>query len=334
MSKELLQIKSIKLLIDANLPISHTVKMLYLQKIINKRQYTEIIEKSNKGFDTVNVLVETIICQKWSKIYLFFSNHHTPSYALDMTFNLCTASNAIKKNFFKKLTYPVLLFLGSYIFLFAAKTTLFAKLFEIANSMRISTETLYTCYIIISSIFYLFTTVFILIIAIICIFVLNHFQYINDKKMRSFLKIPLIKQTWQKYETYYFLMFFSTLVERGVSTIETFLYFKKYNPNRYLNYTIESCIISLANGLDLPQVIESQTFFTDVFKRIVELGYSSGQLCEALDFYQKSFEQELSNKIIRFANFLQYSLFALTALIIIFIYYSMLVPLLDITTQF
>lgn len=326
-------LRPLQSLLESGYPSNQVIQLLYYQSVFTTQQYMRVLKQVDQGEDIVNVIIETCLNKEVSRLYHFFKLFNTPSESIGITYDLLFKRHQTKQLFFSKLWYPLVLFVLAYLFVAASKFFLFEKLFDLVLSLGVSNANLIICSMILTVVFYLMNILIIVSISLVIVLLLFHKQFISCDQLNQLSKFWLIKKLITAYTTYYFLVYFNALIKYHVSTQHIFTMLKEQMPDKILSITVENCEACLVSGASITQAVDSQLFFDHYFKKVFSLGYHSGHLEKTLLEFQQHYQNALETKFVHIASTFQYLLFLLTGLIIVFIYYSMLMPLFDITTQ-
>lgn len=249
----------------------------------------------------------------------FFIN--ITSLADSITCALCLQKfqNNMKSKLLKESMYPV------FIFIFAFLTMLFFQGFVIPQLLlSFDTAQSDTSTMIMITIMRFITFAFIIILA--CIIALC--LCMKFKKLPEFFYIRIRRFGITKAFVSYQLAGYCKEMERfGLSTRKIFSFLLQVKENYFFHACVNDIFLSIEQGIDFIEVLESQFDLNEMFCLCYRIGAKSNTLQQTLDDFIKLQEQQFIKQMKRFSMLIQSISYSFVAILVIFVYQIMLVPL-------
>lgn len=100
--------------------------------------------------------------------------------------------------------------------------------------------------------------------------------------------------------------------------------------NPYMSARICKCKSLLENGIGFSEAILTSHIFTKKYTSMITIGFRTGSIVQVMDYISKDYEENIEEELTHFISFLEPSLVLFMALIIGFILFSFLMPLIGI----
>ena len=103
--------------------------------------------------------------------------------------------------------------------------------------------------------------------------------------------------------------------------------------NPYMSARICKCKSLLQNGIGFSEAILTSHIFTKKYASMITIGFRTGSMAQVMDYISKDYEESIDEEITHFISILEPSLVIFMALIIGFILFSFLMPLIGVMTS-
>ena len=103
--------------------------------------------------------------------------------------------------------------------------------------------------------------------------------------------------------------------------------------NPYMSARICKCKSLLANGIGFSEAILTSHIFTKKYTSMITIGFRTGSIAQVMDYISKDYEESIEEEMTHFLSILEPSLVIFMALIIGFILFSFLMPLIEIMSS-
>lgn len=154
------------------------------------------------------------------------------------------------------------------------------------------------------------------------------------KPITYYLKLPLLKNIIQTYYSLKFAFYFSRYSAYFQSFFDTIEYFYKSCRNMDLKIVLDEIYFQLKDGSDLQSIIQNAPYFTNSFKQFFYMVILSKQNFKVLDDYCEMTFKQIQNYLKRLTNFILAIIYLCTGIYIMNLYSLMIVPVLEITSNF
>ncbi|WP_353855250.1 competence type IV pilus assembly protein ComGB [Bacillus sp. Bos-x628] len=153
------------------------------------------------------------------------------------------------------------------------------------------------------------------------------------EKLRMMSRLPIMYKGMQLMHTYLFSLQLSGLLQAGLSVYESLQAFKQQNYLPFLQEISEQMIKDLRKGETMEAQIGQYPFFERHFAAVIKHGEASGMLARELYTYSQFLLENAELKIEKWVLWLQPVIYGLTALLILIVYLSILLPMYQLMDQ-
>lgn len=227
-----------------------------------------------------------------------------------------------RENFFKAVSYPLLLLVFLIVILIGMRLFLLPQL--LASGM-IGADDLSV---------QLITFVPIIGLGIIFLLLLLIFAWQTWGKRHTYLvrfrflaKVPLIGNLFSNYYSAYFALEWGKLFQQGLELNQIIECLLVVDGKSLMQELAADLKIRLAQGNTLAEELERYPFLTKEFSRIVFQGEARGNLAKELLTYSQLVWRRFFNQLEFLVSWLQPLVFLIVALLIVSLYLTMLLPL-------
>ncbi|BBB32466.1 type IV pilus assembly protein PilC [Thermotomaculum hydrothermale] len=176
--------------------------------------------------------------------------------------------------------------------------------------------------------------VFELITVLLGIGFLKHFMSTDKGRVfyeKAMLKIPLIKNIWEKYVTTQFSRTLAILLEGGTPAVQALETLAYSNPSVILSKKLNKSIKMVKDGKPLSEALNSTEFFDPINLDMIKIGEETGSLTTMLKNSAEFEEEELSTLLANITSLVAPFVLLLMGAIIAFILISMYLPLFEVS---
>lgn len=155
----------------------------------------------------------------------------------------------------------------------------------------------------------------------------RHFTSTGDGRAwwdRAKLKLPIFGPLLRMRFYAQFTQTLSTLLNNGVSLMQSMQLIRNATPNVYLQELLEKVAENVQDGAQLSRAIARVEFFPPTLIDIVQVGETTGDLGAALERSAKSYDKQLSVVIERVTALIQPMVILMVALFVGLVAYSMI----------
>ncbi len=143
------------------------------------------------------------------------------------------------------------------------------------------------------------------------------------------LRLPLIGEPLRKQAMVRLCVVMSTLLRSGVTFVRALQVAQRTTPNVVIRQALENCETTIHAGGDISEALEKTGVFPAVVVRIFSVGQQSGRLEEMLDRLAFDYDQQVAQASQRLTAILEPVLILSLALLVGFIAFATLMPLLE-----
>ena len=227
------------------------------------------------------------------------------------------------------IKYPVVLFIFFFVILILIKQFVLPSFtnFFLADSDS-AKSVIYSIMIIdiVSNIFIVMTVVIIITSIIFKIF---HKKLNIEQILRISQKIPLYKYLLKLQTSYYLTLQMSMFLKTGLSLKEILTHLSKQKENLIINHYAKLMIKQLENGENLSHLIMNLYFLEINIAQIFDANIDSKLLERDLSAYSEQMNDQIKLKINYYIARIQPMLFIVIALFIVFIYGTLMWPMIQ-----
>ncbi|TYR82424.1 competence protein ComG [Priestia megaterium] len=267
--------------------------------------------------------------------YLYFSEQHG-----DLQFALRESSRMIKekvmhrRKFQKLVQYPLLLLLFILAILFVLSTVLLPQ-FETLYLSFGQKQSLFLLFFMDAMSLFPYAIPLILILFSACygiyLFYIKKLPAVTQ--MNLLIKIPIVKKFTQLFNSYFFSIHMSNLLKGGLSIYECFLLFQRQSHHPFFQKEAVYFTDQLSSGVKLNQIILSKPYYQKDLADIIIHGQKNGDLSQELYDYSLFMIEHMEALIFRVLKYVQPITFLFIGIVILLMYMSVMVPMLEIMSN-
>ncbi len=162
-------------------------------------------------------------------------------------------------------------------------------------------------------------------------------KYINSKNGQEkwhslLLMLPIINDLTIMINVSRFTSILSTLLNSGVPILDAMKIVKNLISNVHIQKTVEDARISIAEGATLAGPLTKSGLFPPMVTHMIGIGEKSGELEPMLNIISETYEDEVNTKLSGLTSILEPIMLVIMGLVIGFIIFSVVVPMLDMSS--
>ncbi|MCM8809996.1 MAG: type II secretion system F family protein, partial [Candidatus Omnitrophica bacterium] len=241
--------------------------------------------------------------------------------------------NAFKNRIKTIMTYPVFMSIVAFFVLIFILSFIVPTITRIFSEISLDLPILTKILIKIANFFRFFWIYFFLFVILFLLLIKNFFKTNKGKIIfeKILWKIPFLNEIFLKREIINFSKTLSTLINGGVDIIDALNISKEVLNSSNIKKEIEELAEYVSKGGSISYGFSKSKYFPYLFTQLVSAGERSGNLSEMLDKIGDIYQEELSQKSIRFVTFLEPFMILFMGGIIGFIVISVLLPIFQIS---
>ncbi|QHZ47650.1 competence type IV pilus assembly protein ComGB [Bacillus sp. NSP9.1] len=311
------------------------LSMLALQ--LNKHQRADIsfgIRKLTEGHPVFQVLNMMSFHQDAVSIVYFAEQHGNLPFAFCQSGELLHRKIGQAEKIKKAAKYPLFLILTVCLISYILKSAILPQFSAIYDSMNIE-RTFLTSFIFLF--FDSFTWLFILmllLVAVLAVYYVCRFRHKPpEARMLLFIKIPLLGRILKLFNSYFFSLQLSNLLKSGLSIYESLKAFESQPFLPFYQHEAKCLIKRLKQGEAIDEMIAGRPYYEKDLSKAIVHGQLNGHLHRELYSYSQFLLDRLEKKAAKWAGMIQPMIYGLTALMILILYLSMLLPMYQMMNQ-
>ncbi|WP_342490705.1 competence type IV pilus assembly protein ComGB [Bacillus sp. FSL R5-0422] len=322
-------------LIQAGYTLIEALTMVNIQ-LSNKQQQqlTQGIQWLLEGEPFYIVLEKLQFQREVIAILSFSEKHGSLATALEQSARFLEKKIKQTDMFKRMLRYPIFLIFTVLIVLILVQQMIIPQFSLLYSSMDTRMSWL------IQGMFGLFQLlhVSLLLIGCACICLTGYYTFFFRKKstlekLRVLSRFPFLYKGMRLMHTYLFSLQLSGLLQAGLSMYESLLAFKQQSYLPFLQEISVQMIEELRKGESMAYQVSISPFFEKHFAAVIEHGEASGMLAREMYTYSQFLLENAELKIEKWVSWLQPVIYGLTAILILIVYLSILLPMYQLMEQ-
>lgn len=249
--------------------------------------------------------------------------------ALNQSVELVQNHLAIIARFKQTIRYPMVLVFSFIILLFFIQTYIYPAFIQLYSSFTATSSIVFSAIRTINFLYYLIIIFISLFVLLVVIWIMAKEKLPMSLRLKVLNKLPIIRYYFKKQMTFLFSIHLSSLLEAGITLKDGLKIMVEQDDHSLLSYNCSLIQKDLTTGLPVSEAFRNHPYFSRELQHI---------------FYHQNTNQRLKRDLLTFANLtidqLQTSLekgikilhptiLAIVALCIIFVYLSILIPMLQ-----
>ncbi len=162
--------------------------------------------------------------------------------------------------------------------------------------------------------------------------VIYHYYLKKLSKIKQELlinKVPFFRSFRRLSTTYYFSMQLGSLLKGGISIVDALTIMSQQDPKSLVKEITHQMIKSLQEGDSLESICGDLRIFMNDFERVISHGQKNSLLGEELLYYSKFLLNEMELQTEKYIKVVQPLMFGLVAILVIFLYLAILMPMIS-----
>lgn len=153
------------------------------------------------------------------------------------------------------------------------------------------------------------------------------------EKMNILMKVPFMKQFTRLFNSYFFAVHTSNLLKGGLSIYECLSLFQLQQHYPFFREEAKLFTTELAAGKALNQILQSRPYYQKDLAEVVIHGQKNGDLAEELYDYSLYMVERMEEWIFHILKYIQPITFAFIGIVILLMYMSVMMPMLEIMSS-
>lgn len=289
----------------------------------------QIMELLTRGH-SLDKALQTFRFSRYVNSFLYFSRQYgNLTTALRESSRFLSKQQMYQKKFRKVIHYPAMLFLFLTALLLSVKTFLLPSFLQLYSSMSVQSSSLLLLLKWMNISMYVFLLLVVISLVSVIWWKVKSKHLSTSKVILLYTKIPLLNQIVRTHTTYLFTYHFSSLLKSGMLLKNGLIVISKQSHFRILQHNAIQIYDHLEKGGSLSNaVLQCELFHRDLAK-IIHHNETDGRLQEDLEVYAEWMVEDMEQKILKWLSSVQPILFSTLALLIVAIYLSIMMPILD-----
>ncbi|HLT56991.1 MAG TPA: competence type IV pilus assembly protein ComGB [Bacillota bacterium] len=231
------------------------------------------------------------------------------------------------KKFHHVIRYPLILITFFLILLFFIRGSVLPSFQEMFQGHLSSISSIHLTFHIIDFLTTFFMTIFLL--SGIIVFMWKKFQHFLsvEEKIKFYQWLPIVRGLLTITNSFYFATHFSTLLKAGFSVKEILTNMKTQKKLPVISFYADIMIDELSNGVDLSYIIHQFPLLDKKLTVLFQSKTDYSSLQKDLSVYAEMLMEEIEYKMMKFLTLLQPVILVVIAILIIFMYASIMWPL-------
>jgi competence protein ComGB len=262
--------------------------------------------------------------------YLYFAERHGDlTLALKEGAKMLQRKLASMKKMKKVVQYPLMLFSFLFIIFFVLATVLLPQFKTLYSSMGTEMSLPLALLINFVGTFPYGCAFLSLFLAISFVVYRAYMQKMPPyKRMGYLLKIPGVKNMVPLFNSYFFSIHISNLLNGGLSVHDCLTLFERQR--HYPFFQAEAAFFKeqLVSGAALEQIMFKREYYDAQLANVIAHGQSNGDLAKELGNHSQFILERLEQMVFKWLNIIQPLLFSLIGLLVLTMYLSIMLPML------
>ncbi|NTU25112.1 type II secretion system F family protein [Bacillus tequilensis] len=311
------------------------LRLMELQ--MNKRQadaLADAVTRLREGAPFYQVLQSLSFHKEAVGICYFAETHGELSASMIQSGELLERKMAQADQMKRVLRYPLFLIFTVAVMFYMLQSIIIPQFSGIYQSMNIETS-------LSTDLLFAFFQHFDLVIILLVLFAAGiglYYWLVFKKKsparqMLICVRLPLIGQLIRLFNSYFFSLQLSSLLQSGLSIYDTLTAFKHQTFLPFYRSEAEQVIERLKAGESIEAAICKSPFYETDFSKVISHGQLNGRLDRELFTYSQFILQRMEHKVQKWTGILQPIIYGFVAAMIVIVYLSMLLPMYQMMNQ-
>jgi type II secretory pathway component PulF len=335
LDKQLTFIKRLEFLVKNGHSLAEGIRLLssfykgnYLKDVMNIDHLLREGRPLSEIFEVIKFRNEIIT------LFYLSNENSTLAELLNKARLILEQKQRVKKLLIKTLSYPTFLLLFTIAVLNFFHTFLLPQYNMLFNQFNSNKPIMMS--LLINIIEYIPFAIVLIIIFLFLFLLLSNSKKLADKYIKIqkfFVRLPILGTILKKRYSYFFSLFLSTFIARGISFMDCFEIIRN-SKNVAISHYANVINLKLYQGVSLSSAFEDATIFEKNLIEVLRTSQMSGELIRQLSSYSALCVEELELLIKNVLIICQTIIYIVVLLFIIITYYSILTPLYSMLEKF
>lgn len=323
-------LKGIGNLIQRGYTLSNSIELFALNERDEVQQDIQTILQQLKNGDRLYDVLDRFKFPNDVLSSIYFFEHYDLAEGLIQSGNILEKREHFKSRLQKIMQYPLfLIWLSSFMFymLFRYLFPQFSNLFNSVGS-ELPKTTMFLVQIV-KSLPAVLIGFALLLILVLLSYAAKYRKQSPRTKLTPLLKIPFVNTLTKLIITQHFSLNFSSLLNAGISINEAFHIFERQNYSLLLQQEATDIKFRLKGGESLESIMNERALYQRELASIIKHGQMNGKLADELAIYSEMLFQRIEEKLVKALNVVQPTIFILVGLIVLLMFLSVMLPMLQ-----
>ena len=325
----------LSLMLDSNISLNDSLDILIKNRKSNKaKSFLEVLKFSLGNNKDINLAIKkfkvSYLIAAFLNLSLSSSNISMQIKSLSMILN---EQKKIKKDFYKAISYPIVLMLTfclSLISIFLFVVPKFQIMFSSTNMpLPNATKLLFFVQIVFENYLLAITLIFISIILVLMIIYKESQQFVLFIDKLLIRKIYIIRDIYLAMHLYIFFIVVNILLKSGQEFHNAFYSARILIKNKYLLDKISNIYKILQSGKSISFAFENSNLFDDIILNLINTGEVSNNLSKSIERIVEIYKIRFNEKIKLITLLIEPMFFLFIMVLIIWIMLAIFVPMWD-----
>ncbi len=322
-------LRSLGMLLEKGYSVSQALDLLKFQFERQKNYPIKDIQcELKKGLPLVEVLADHRIPSDVLGYLYFASEYGSLSKGLKEGSTILQKREDVKKVFYQKIRYPIVLLSVLAIMMFFMVQYLFPQFTSLFHSVNL--ELPIVTRVMIGIFEHIPAFIYGSLALSILLFSYGHFKYYKlttFEKLLRLSKVPFISIPLKVFLTHYFTFQLGHLLKGGLSIPQALQLFQQQSHMPFFQEEAGQLICELRTGESFSKIIQERVFYLPELSQVIHFGQSNGQLGQELILYSDMLLERTDEQIQKSLTFIQPILFSLIGGVILTLFLSVMLPI-------
>jgi competence protein ComGB len=151
--------------------------------------------------------------------------------------------------------------------------------------------------------------------------------------MQLFMRVPVIRTFTRLFNSYFFSVHMSNLLNGGLSIYECFALFQKQEHHPFFQVEAFAFTDQLSSGMRLDHIVSGKSHYEKDLAQVIVHGQQNGELSQELYDYSLFMMERMEQFIFRILKYVQPLTFLFIGIVILLMYMSVMLPMLEVMSS-
>ncbi len=317
------------MLLEKGYTVTQALELLTLQYDRQKiYPIKEIQNELKKGLAIVEVLADHRIPADVLGYLYFASEYGSLSRGLKEGSAILHKREHVKKVFYQKIRYPLVLLSILAIMMFFMVQFLFPQFTSLFRSVNLELPIITR--VVIGFFEHIPSFIYGSLVLSIILLSYGYFKYYKlttYEKLLRLSKVPFISFFLKVFLTHYFTFQLGHLLKGGLSITQALQLFQQQSHIPFFQVEAGQIISELKNGESFNKVIQGRVFYLPELSQVILFGQTNGRLGQELILYSDMLLERTDEQIQKSLTFIQPILFSMIGGVILTLFLSVMLPI-------